>query len=91
MVLHVHRSGSYLGTIFSIFMLDLFFCFFQGFNTGIVLYHLQNMRKSQKYNNYVHPETGAEETISLAKHYQYSSHLGDQVSIFLNKKLYIPR
>ena len=42
------------------------------------------MRKSQKYNNYVHPETGAEETISLAKHYQYSSHLGDQVSIFLN-------
>ena len=72
-------------------MLDFFFCFFQGFNTGIVLYHLQNMRKSQKYNNYVHPETGAEETISLAKHYQYSSHLGDQVSIFLNKKLYIDR
>ena len=45
------------------------------------------MRKSQKYNNYVHPETGAEETISLAKHYQYSSHLGDQVSIFSEDKI----
>ena len=89
MVLHVHRSGSYLGTIFSIFMLD-FFCFFQGFNTGIVLYHLQNMRKSQKYNYYVHPETGAEEIVSLAKHYQYSSHLGDQVSIFSEDKIKLP-
>ena len=48
------------------------------------------MRKSQKYNYYVHPETGAEEIVSLAKHYQYSSHLGDQVSIFSEDKIKLP-
>ena len=53
---------------------------FQGFNTGIVLYHLENMRKSHLYNKYVHPETGGKEIIALANHYEYASHLGDQVS-----------
>ena len=88
MVLHVHTVV--VVHIWELFIAFIFFCFFQGFNTGIVLYHLQNMRKSQKYNYYVHPETGAEEIVSLAKHYQYSSHLGDQVSIFSEDKIKLP-
>jgi len=51
---------------------------FQGFNTGVVLYHLKNMRSSHLYNKYVNPENGYIATTDLAKKYQYASHLGDQ-------------
>ena len=54
----------------------------QGFNTGVVLYHLDNMRKSQLYNHYVNPENGPIAIKALAEQYQYSSHLGDQVRRF---------
>ena len=53
----------------------------QGFNTGVALYHLENMRQSQLYNKYVNPVDGFEAVKSLADKYQYSSHLGDQVSV----------
>merc|ERR1719273_2923539 len=51
---------------------------FQGFNTGVVLYHLGNMRRSHLYNKYVSPQIGHIATSDLAEKYQYSSHLGDQ-------------
>ena len=70
--------------------LELQFNFLQGFNTGVVLYHLENMRSSHLYNEYVNPENGHIATSDLAKKYKYSSHLGDQVS-FIRVCSYVDR
>lgn len=54
------------------------FLLLQGFNTGVVLYHLENMRQSSLYNKFVNPENGFIATRELAQKYSFSSHLGDQ-------------
>lgn len=46
----------------------------QGFNTGVVLYRLDNMRKSKLYNSYITPEKVTE----LTRLYMYNMTLGDQ-------------
>lgn len=46
----------------------------QGFNTGVVLYRFDNMRKSNLYNSYITPERVNE----LTKLYMYNMTLGDQ-------------
>ena len=46
----------------------------QGFNTGVVLYRFDNMRKSKLYNSFLNPERVNE----LSKLYMYNMTLGDQ-------------
>ena len=46
----------------------------QGFNTGVVLYRLDNMRKSKLYNSYITPER----VTKLTQLYLYNMTLGDQ-------------
>merc|ERR1719483_700444 len=46
----------------------------QGFNTGVVLYRFDNMRKSKLYNSYFTPDKVTE----LTKLYMYNMTLGDQ-------------
>ena len=41
------------------------------------------MRRSHLYNKFVSPDIGHIATSDLAKKYQYSSHLGDQVDTYM--------
>ena len=49
---------------------------FQGFNTGVVLFDLDRMRASEKYNRHALNRDGAVE--KLAGKFEFRSHLGDQ-------------
>ena len=48
----------------------------QGFNTGVVLYDLDRIRASVRFNEYV--DNALNSTSELADKYLYRSHLGDQ-------------
>lgn len=45
-----------------------------GFNSGVILLHLDRMRNSSLYNSYLH----ATAVDALAQQYQFKGHLGDQ-------------
>lgn len=53
---------------------------FQGFNTGVVLFNLDKMRKSELYNSIVENKAGIVD--KLAEKYQFKSHLGKQRQFF---------
>ena len=48
----------------------------QGFNTGVVLFHLDRIQENVKYNQYI--DNVLNSTSILADKYLYRSHLGDQ-------------
>ena len=48
--------------------------FFEGFNTGVVLFDLERMRRSAEYNKFLE----AEEVTRLMSKYGYHVSLGDQ-------------
>ena len=50
---------------------------FQGFNTGVVLFNLDRMRRSELYNSLVENRDGIVD--KLAQKYQFKSHLGTYV------------
>lgn len=50
------------------------FCVSKGFNTGVVLFHLERMRQSAEYNGYLE----AEEVARVMNKYGYHVSLGDQ-------------
>ena len=50
---------------------------FLGFNTGVALYNLKDMRASTLYNSYLSPG----KVKNLMEKYQYSSTLAEQVNI----------
>ncbi|EDO37486.1 predicted protein [Nematostella vectensis] len=45
-----------------------------GFNSGVALLHLENMRRSKTYNQII----SSEAAIDMAKKYNFKGHLGDQ-------------
>ena len=51
--------------------------FFQGFNTGVVLYNLAEMRRSALYNSYLTPAM----VTMLEKKYMYGYTLAEQVDM----------
>ena len=47
---------------------------FQGLNTGVVLFHLEKMRRSKEYNQHITPE----KVTALFQHYRTKMTVGDQ-------------
>lgn len=52
----------------------IFFFYFQGLNSGIVLFHLERMRRSSAYNSLLEEST----LHNLCEKYEFVGSLGDQ-------------